>query len=101
MSDGTPDIETTCPCCGARLTIDRALGRVIAHEAKPKHKPESTRLERTADVLEKQAERREALFRESAQSESMKSDLLARKFEEALKKTRGQPVKPIRDIDLD
>ena len=104
MNEAGANIETVCPCCGARLTIDRALGRVIAHEAvaKPKHKADSTRLEHAADLLEKQAERREAHFRESAQEESIKSDLLARKFEEALKKTRGQPAKPaLRDIDLD
>jgi len=100
-----PDnVEIACPCCGARLTIDITLGRVIAHEAslKQKRKPDSARLEHAADLLDRQAAQHEAHFRESAEEEKIKSDLLARKFEEALKKSRGQPAKPaLRDIDLD
>jgi len=104
MNDADLVLETTCPCCGARLTIDRVLGRVIGHEApaRPKRAADASRLERTADVLQKQAEQREVHFRESAAEEKIKSDLLTRKFEEALKKTRDRPVKPaLRDIDLD
>ena len=96
--------DVVCPCCNARLTIDPRLARVIGHEAAPKSKraAEGRRLERVGDVLEKQAERREAHFRESAEEEKIKSQLLERKFEEALKKTRDAPVKPdLRDIDLD
>ena len=97
-------IKVTCPCCGARLTIDPGLERVIVHEAAPKPKRAAgrDRLERVSDVLEQQAAAREAHFLESAQEEKIKPDLLARKFEEALKKSRGAPVKPaLRDIDLD
>jgi len=96
-----PELEVTCPCCGARLKIDKELGRVISHEAPPKHH-RSPDLAQAGSLLDKQAERREALFRESAAEQKIKSDLLARRFEEALKKTKGQPVKPgLRDIDLD
>jgi len=94
------ELEVTCPCCGARLKIDTGLRRVIGHEAPPKrrHSPD---LGRAGDLLEKQAERREAHFRESAAEEKIKSELLARKFEEALKKTKDQPLEPsLRDIDL-
>jgi len=96
-------IEVACPCCGARLTVDTRLARVIAHEAAPKAKrPEAHHLDRAGEVLQKQAEQREAHFRTSAEEEKIKSDLLARKFEEALKKSRGEPItRPQRDIDLD
>jgi hypothetical protein len=96
-------IEVCCPCCGARLKVDTLLARVIAHEAPPKPKrPEADHLDRASEVLQKQAEQREAHFRSSAEEEKIKSDLLARKFEEALKKSRGEPVtRPLRDIDLD
>jgi hypothetical protein len=96
-------IEVSCPCCGARLKVDALLARVIAHEAPPKPKrPEADHLDRAGEVLQKQAEQREAHFRSSAEEERIKSDLLARKFEEALKKSRGEPVtRPQRDIDLD
>jgi hypothetical protein len=97
------DMDVRCPCCGATLKIDVRLGKVIWHEAAPKPKSsDHDHLDRASDVLEKQASLREAHFQESAEQEKVKSDLLARKFEEALKKTRGAPVEPgLRDIDLD
>lgn len=97
------EIEVRCPCCGAALKIDAELGRVIWHEAATKPKKSGRdHLDRAGDVLEKQAAQREAHFRESAEQEKSKSDVLARKFEEALKKTRHTPVEPgVRDIDLD
>jgi hypothetical protein len=97
-------IEVACPCCGAKLTIDTQLERVIGHETAPRPKRAAgrDRLDRISDVLEKQAAAREAHFLESAEEEKVKPDLLARKFEEALKKSRGEPVKlGLRDIDLD
>lgn len=96
-------LEVVCPCCSARLKVDTVLARVVAYEAAPKPKrPEADHLNRASEFLQKQAEQREAHFRSSAEDEKIKSDLLARKFEEALKKSRGEPVtRPQRDIDLD
>ncbi len=94
-------VEVVCPCCGARLKIDAALGKVIAHESppRPNHAPD---LGQASQVLEKQAARREALFKQSAEEERVKSQLLERKFEEALKKSKAElPTPPIRDVDLD
>jgi hypothetical protein len=94
-------IEVACPCCHAKLTVDAELAVVLSHVSPPRQ---------TADVditdadrlLREQAERREAKFRESWESEKKKDDVLTRKFEEALKKAKDQPAeKPIRDIDLD
>lgn len=97
------EIDLRCPCCGAALKIDAELGRVIWHEAAAKSKKAGRdHLDHAGDVLEKQAAQREAHFRESSEQEKLKSDVLARKFEEALKKTRNAPVEPgLRDIDLD
>jgi uncharacterized Zn finger protein (UPF0148 family) len=93
--------EVVCPCCGARLKVDAELGKVLHHEPPPKHsKPPE--LERAGQLLQKQAARREALFKQSAEEEKIKSDLLERKFEEALKKNKDQPAgPPLKDIDLD
>ena len=42
------------------------------------------------------------LFRQTAEAEKIKSQLLERKFEEALAKSKDEPlVPPTRDIDLD
>jgi predicted amidophosphoribosyltransferase len=94
-------ISLQCPCCGAHLTIDTKLQKVIAHHAPPKQQA-APDLDRATALLREQAARREALFRQSAEDEKSKPQLLERKFAEALKKSKDQPVeKPTRDIDLD
>lgn len=94
-------IETSCPCCGARLTVDATLGKVIAHEAPPKH-TKAPDLDNIGRLLEQEKNRREAMFQQSTEEEKVKSQVLERKFEESLKKAKDQPItRPTRDIDLD
>ncbi len=94
------NVEAVCPCCGARLKIDAALGRVVSHEAAPK-RTRAPDLERANALLEKEAAQREAHFRHSAETEKVKSQLLERKFEQALAKSKDEPLTPpTRDIDL-
>ncbi len=94
------NVEAVCPCCGARLKIDAALGRVVSHEAAPK-RTKAPDLERASALLEKEAAQREAHFRHSAETEKVKSQLLERKFEQALAKSKDEPLTPpTRDIDL-
>ncbi|HSW40409.1 MAG TPA: hypothetical protein VLL97_13050 [Acidobacteriota bacterium] len=94
-------ISVECPCCGARLGIDDKLHRVVSHDAPPP-KRSSVDLDQAAAFLKDQASRREELFRQSAEDMKTQSQTLDRKFEEALQKTRGEPVaRPTRDIDLD
>ncbi len=93
-------IQVACPHCGARLSVDGELGKVIAHE--PPARAKSADLDRVTDLLEKQKAQREALFAQSVEDEKVKTQVLDRKFEEALKKTKDQPVtRPLRDLDLD
>jgi len=93
--------EITCPCCGAMLKIDPELRKVISHHA-PRRHARSADIDHAAAVLQKDAQRREELFRHSEEEEKVKSQILERKFAEALEKTRGEPVaRPTREIDLD
>ena len=93
--------DVTCPCCGARLTLDAELGKVITHEPPPKQF-KAPDFDHAAQLLENEKARREALFNQSAEDEKVKSKLLDRKFEEGLKKSKDEPVtRPMRDIDLD
>jgi hypothetical protein len=92
--------EVDCPCCKAKLTVDRALGVVLAHVAPVR--PPSIDLDDTARLLREHNESVEAKFRASVESERSKEDVLARKFAEGLKKAKDSPIeKPIRDFDLD
>ena len=94
------EIEVTCPCCQAVLVIDANLGRVISHaEPERGNKPELSEAQR---ILAEEAARREAIFQQSVESEKTRGDALSRRFEEALKQARQEPIsKPTRDFDLD
>jgi hypothetical protein len=93
--------DVDCPCCRAKLTVDRGLGAVLSHVPPPKAPP-SVDLDDTAKLLRDQAEAVEAKFRASVEAEKSKEDVLARKFAEGLKKAKDQPVeKPFRHFDLD
>ena len=94
-------IEVVCPCCGATLTVDTGLAKVLFHQAPPKQ-DKGRDLEDAAQLLKKEADRREALFNQSADEEKVKSELLDRKFREAFEKTKDEPTtRPVRDFDLD
>jgi hypothetical protein len=96
-----PTFDVDCPCCSAKLTVDRALGVVLSHVTPPRP-PSSVDLDDTARMLREQAESVEAKFRASVEAERTKEDVLARKFAENLKKAKDAPIeKPLRDFDLD
>jgi len=91
----------SCPHCGARLEIDTELGKVLLYEAPPKA-AKAPDLDHASQFLKKEAERRESLFKQSAEEEKMKSELLERRFREAFEKTKDEPAEPpLKEIDLD
>ncbi len=99
--DEQGEIELDCPCCGARLKIDASLGKVIWH-GKPPKKTDAPDIDQSARLLEQEKARREAMFRQSAEDEKSKAHLLEKKFQEALKRSKNEPIeRPSRDFDLD
>jgi len=94
------EFEITCPCCQATLVVDADLRRVVRHtEPERADKPQ---LDDAHRILADAKARRESLFEQSVQSERTRGDALSRRFEEALKQAREEPItKPSRDFDLD
>jgi len=94
--------EVTCPCCSAVLKVDSETRAVIAHTAAVKPKMFSD-MEAAAKAMREQDSRRESIFQQSVEAQKHASDLLEKKFQEALKKAKESPDtgKPIRDFDLD
>jgi hypothetical protein len=94
------EFETPCPCCHSTLVIDTRLRRVVRHvEKKRDDMPE---LDAAQRIVEEQARRREAIFEQSKLAEQSRVDDLSRRFEEALRQARDEPVtRPDRDFDLD
>jgi hypothetical protein len=94
------EFEIACPCCSATLVVDGNLQRVVRHSEPPSaDRPE---LDHAQRIVAEQAARREALFQKSVAEEKGRGDALSRRFEEALKQAREEPItKPTRDFDLD
>lgn len=100
MAKLTSERELNCPCCGAVLTVDLNLGRIVSHEAPPS--PNRPELDNAQNILAEQAARRDALFEQSFANEQNKGDALSKRFEEALKEAKKEPVsRPLRGFDLD
>jgi hypothetical protein len=102
MAKNSPTIEVTCPCCSALLKVDTATAEVIAHTAAVKPRMFED-MEAAARAMKEQDSRRESIFRQSVEAHKHASELLDKKFQEAVKKAKESPDtgKPIRDFDLD
>ena len=94
------EFEAVCPCCKSTLVIDTALKRIVRHQEPERgDKPELSDADR---ILAEAAARREAIFAQSVSDEKTRGDALSKRFEEALRQARDEPVtKPTRDFDLD
>jgi ribulose kinase len=102
MAKNSSQFEVACPCCGAALKIDAASKAVIAHT--PKVAPKTFNdIEAAAKAMKEQDSRKESIFRQSVEAQKNQSDLLEKKFQEALRKAKETPDtgKPLRDFDLD
>lgn len=84
------------------LKVDTSTRAVIAHTAAVKPKMFQD-IEEAARAMKEQDSRRESIFRQSVEAQKNASDLLEKKFQEAVKKAKESPDtgKPIRDFDLD
>ena len=82
------------------LIVDTNLGRVVSHKEPDRgNKPELNDAQR---ILANEAARREAVFQQSVDSEKSRGDALSKRFEEALRQARDEPItRPSRDFDLD
>jgi len=101
MAKDSASFDVACPCCGAVLKVDAATHGVIAHTPPPRVKTFND-FDEAARAMKDQEVRKESLFRQSVENERNKSDLLEKKFQEAVKRAKETPDTPhIRDIDLD
>lgn len=94
------EYEVTCPCCQSTLVIDEGLRRIVRH-TQPE-RADKPKLDDAHQILADAKAKRDALFEQSVQSEKTRGDALSRRFEEALRQAKDEPIaKPQRDFDLD
>jgi Zn-finger nucleic acid-binding protein len=96
------NFDLTCPCCGAVMKVNAEIEAVISHVAPVKPKMFND-LDDAARAMKEQDSRRDSIFRQSVEAQKHASDLLEKKFQEALRKAKESPDtgRPIRDFDLD
>ncbi len=96
------EFEVKCPCCGAALVIDVNLRRIVSH-GEPEREGGKPDLDAAQHILAEEAARREAAFQQSVEAEKSRGDALSKRFEEALRQAREEPIgpPPKRDFDLD
>jgi molecular chaperone DnaK (HSP70) len=84
------------------MKIDVSTRAVIAHTAPVKPKTFND-MEEAARAMKEHDSRRDSIFRQSVEAQKNSSDLLEKKFQEAVKKAKETPDtgRPLRDIDLD
>ena len=100
MDKLSSELEVDCPCCGATIVIDVALRRVLSH--REPERGEKPKLDEAHRILASQKAKREALFSQSVADEKGRGDVLSKRFDEALKQAKKEPIeKPMRDFDLD
>ena len=94
------EFDATCPCCQATLVVDANLRRIVGHDEPERgDKPE---LSDAHKLVAEQAQRRESLFEQSVAAERTRGDALSKRFEEALRQAKEEPItKPTRDFDLE
>ena len=102
MAKNVPAFEVTCPCCNAVLKVDAQTKAIISHTAAVKPKMFED-IEAAARAMKEQDSRRDSILRQSVEAQKHASDLLEKKFQEAVKKAKESPDtgKPIRDWDLE
>jgi hypothetical protein len=102
MAKLTSEFEVPCPCCGAMLVIDTNLKRIVSHGV-PEREGGMPDLDAAQRILAEEAARREAAFQQSVEAEKTRGDALSKRFEEALRQAREEPIgpPPKRDFDLD
>jgi predicted GNAT family N-acyltransferase len=100
MAQLKTEFEVVCPCCRSMLVIDEGLRRVVRHvEPERGDKP---KLDEAQRILAEEAARRDELFERSVVAERTRGDALSKRFEEALKEAKKEPIeRPTRDFDLD
>ncbi|HLC27285.1 MAG TPA: hypothetical protein VJM80_10995 [bacterium] len=99
--DQVTTVEVICPCCQAKLIIDPSLKAVLSHEPPPKASA-VTDLTEAVQALKGKASEREARFLQSVEAEKEKGKVLERKFQEAFKKAKDEPItRTPRPFDFD
>lgn len=94
-------LEIHCPDCGSQLRVDAETGLVLHHKAPAPGR--GVDLNRAQEQLRREQQERDRRFEASVEAEKKREDLLAKKFDQSLRRVQDNPdePRPLRDFDLD
>lgn len=101
MSEGTFLVD--CPCCKARIEVDRKTGKVVKHWEKPKVKEGGDLMAESLKKIQADKSRLDDYFKNAGKAMEDKKKELEAQFEKEKKRIEdsGDTSKPINPMDLD
>ncbi|MHB0997008.1 MAG: hypothetical protein ACYC2I_11625 [Elusimicrobiales bacterium] len=101
MSEGTFLVD--CPCCKARIEVDRKTGKVVRHWEKPKVKEGGDLMAESLKKIQADKSRLDDYFNNAGRSMEEKKKELEAQFEKEKKRIEdsGDTSRPINPMDLD
>jgi hypothetical protein len=88
-----------CPCCEAKITVDRNTGAILTYEEPPSG-PAKT-FEQAVSEEQKRRHEAEDKFAQAFREHEHREELLDKKFKEAFKKAEKDDKPPPRPFDFD
>ena len=88
-----------CPCCDAKITVDRNTGTTLAHEEPPSG-PAKT-FEQAVSQEQQRRDDAEDKFAQAFREHEHREEILDKKFKEAFKKAEKDDKPPPRPFDFD
>ena len=92
-SPGEGRIEILCPCCETRLVVDAVTGAILS-EDRPKKAPEKS-FDQALSEVKGMREKADKDFTRHMERTKHEKDILAKKFEEAMKKAEKNKDEPL------
>ena len=95
---GAENLTITCPCCEAKITLDRITGAVLAHE---KPSGPSTTFEEAVSDEKKRRQDAEDRFSQAVREQENREEIWDKKFKEALQRAEKDDKPPPRPFEFD
>ena len=93
------DFTLICPCCAAKLKVERKTGALLAYEKPPAGPAKS--FEEAVSEEKKRRQEAEDRFAQSVREHEHRNEILEKKFKEAFEKAEKDGTPPPRPFDYD
>ena len=95
---GAANLTVICPCCEAKLTLDRITGAVLAHE---KPSGPATTFEKAVSEEKKRRQDAEDRFSQAVREHEHREEIWDKKFKEAVKRAEKDDKPPPHPFEFD